>query len=291
MRIGTRKSPLALAQAELFLQACRAAAPDLLYELVEMSTTGDIILDRPLYELEGKGMFVSVFEQALLDGAIDVAVHSGKDMPAESPDQLGVCAVLPRGNPGDVLVTLRGKKPGPDAVIGTSSLRRRQQVRLYLGWETKALRGNVGTRLKKLQDGEVDGLILAAAGLERLAGLSLTAYEVTQLSREEFLPAPAQGIIAVQCRKDTPFRGLLEAVNDRETMACFLAERAYLRAVGADCRQPVAAYSRCRGNILHMTAAYWTAGRPWYSRVSGAAAAGDGEKLGKELAERILSAL
>ena len=289
MRIGTRKSPLALAQAEMFLEACRAVAPDIRYELTPMSTMGDVILDRPLYELDGKGMFISVFEKALMAGEIDVAVHSGKDMPAEIPGELTVGAVLTRGSPGDVLVTLRGGVPGEHAVIGTSSLRRAWQVRTYLGYETKPVRGNVGTRLKKLQEGEVDGLILAAAGLERLSGLSLSSYELTELSLEEFLPAPTQGIIAAQCRRDTPFGELLEAVSDRETMACFAAERAYLRAVGADCRQPVAAYSSCRGNILHMTAAYWREGKPWYNRVSGASTADDGERLGEELAERILT--
>ena len=170
MRIGTRRSVLALAQTELFIERCRqVSGEEILYEIVEMSTTGDRILDRPLYEFAGKGMFVSAFEEALLEGKIHVAVHSGKDMPLCIPEGLSVGAVLPRGSVEDVLVTLAGKELTEMSVIGTGSLRRREQVREYLGYETKGIRGNVITRLKKLKEGEVDGLILAAAGLERLS--------------------------------------------------------------------------------------------------------------------------
>ncbi len=317
MRIGTRDSALALAQTQLFVEACRKADQTFRYEIVKLHTMGDAIQDRPLYEFEGKGMFVSAFEEALSDGKIDVAVHSGKDMPVGTAQELITGAVLKRGSAGDVLVTVRGRKPGEDAVIGTTSLRRRQQVRMYLGYETVPIRGNVITRLQKLWAGEVDGLILAAAGLERLSilpqetagqeydqtafGADLlqgkyggwSAAEIRErftfrlLHQKEFLPAAAQGIVAVQCRRDSPFLDLLAQVNDPDTMACFLAERAYLSAVGADCQQPVAAYSCCRNGILHMDAEYWDKGG--YCRMHGASAADEGCALGAELAEKILT--
>lgn len=314
MRIGTRGSALALAQTRLFTEACRAVDQTFRYEIVEMHTMGDAIQDRPLYEFAGKGMFVSAFEEALADGKIDVAVHSGKDMPVCMAPGLVTGAVLKRGNPGDVLVTVRGREPGDDAVIGTTSLRRRQQVKRYLGYETIPIRGNVITRLQKLWDGEVDGLVLAAAGLERLSLLpreeqgrgktdsdrdflqgkygDWSVAEIRErfvfrfLHREEFLPAAAQGIVAVQCRKDSRFLGLLMQVNDPDTMACFLAERAYLSAVGADCQQPVAAHAVCRNGILHMDAAYWDKGGCF--RMHGVSAVDEGTKLGTGLAEKIL---
>lgn len=278
MRIGTRKSALALAQTRLFAARCREAAPDIQYEIVEMSTEGDRILDKPLYEFDGKGMFTSVFEQALEEGRIDAAVHSGKDMPVRMPDGMTAAAVLPRGNPRDVLVTAAGRELTADSVIGTGSLRRQQQVKLHLGCRTKGIRGNVNTRLRKLQEGEVDGLILAAAGLERLSFLegggsrrpgaaSLRegllkegGFSFRELFEEDFLPAAAQGIIVVQSREDSLFLPLFERVNDRETMYCFRAERRFLEGMDAGCQQPVAAYSWCAGETIRMRAAYWHEG-------------------------------
>lgn len=313
MRIGTRRSALALAQTELFIERCRQVSGDgIRYEIVEMSTDGDRILDRPLYEFAGKGMFVSAFEEALLAGKIHAAVHSGKDMPLHIPEGLSVGAVLPRGSGEDVLVTLPGKELTEMSVIGTGSLRRREQVKEYLGCRTKGIRGNVITRLKKLQDGEVDGLILAAAGLERLSLLPVreTAadpgdsgengsrgdnsrerhgeWEFVRLDKRVFLPAAAQGIIAVECRDNGPFAGLLQRVNDEETMHCFLAERAFLAAMGAGCDEPIAAFSRCRDGNIHMEAAYWKDGKGF--RFADKGRAEDGIALAEGLAARIQAA-
>lgn len=317
MRIGTRRSALALTQTELFLERCRQiSGEEIRYEIVEMSTDGDRILDRPLYEFAGKGMFVSVFEEALLEGKIHVAVHSGKDMPLRIPEGLSIGAVLPRGSGEDVLVTLPGKELTEMSVIGTGSLRRQEQVKEYLGYRTKGIRGNVITRLKKLRDGEVDGLILAAAGLERLSLLPVreTAadhgdsgengckgdgargndrerygeWEFVRLDKRAFLPAAAQGIIAVECRDNGPFAGLLQRVNDEETMHCFLAERAFLAAMGAGCDEPIAAFSRCRDGNIHMEAAYWKDGKGF--RFADKGRAEDGIALAEELAARIQAA-
>ena len=318
MRIGTRKSDLALAQARMLAEACSNVEHTFCWELAELMTAGDAIQNRPLYAFEGKGMFVSAFEKALLEGEMDVAVHSGKDMPVDMPPELITGAVLPRGNPMDVLVTVRGKWPAQGGVIGTASLRRREQVKQFMGCKTQMVRGNVITRLQKLLAGEVDGLILAAAGLERLAllpgetqgrgpggadgrepfrgaygTLSRSAirerFSFQVLEETTFLPAAAQGIIAVQCRRDSPYRGLLAQVNDRETMYSFLAERAFLRVTGADCHQPAAAYSRCRDGILQMDAAYWQDGTCFRSSVRGPAE--QSEALGREAAEKIMAVI
>lgn len=317
MRIGTRKSDLALAQAHMLAEACVTVDHAFRWEMAELTTAGDAIQDRPLYAFEGKGMFVSAFEKALLAGEIDVAVHSGKDMPVDMPPELVTGAVLPRGNAMDVLVTVAGKWPVAGGVIGTASLRRMEQVKQSMGCKTQMVRGNVITRLQKLLAGEVDGLVLAAAGLERLGLLPgerqtgpegadggallrgaygalsrnaiRTGFSFQILEETTFLPAAAQGIIAVQCRRDSPYRALLAQVNDRETMDSFLAERAFLRAIGADCRQPAAAYSRCRGGILQMEAAYWQDGACFRDSVCGPAE--QSEALGREAAEKIRTAI
>jgi len=325
MRVGTRASALALAQARLVIQACQAVAgEDIAFEIVEMSTAGDRILDRPLHAFAGKGMFVTAFEEALAAGRIDVAVHSGKDMPLDMPPGLDVLAVLPRGNPRDVFVTVPGKplpmaaagegcgrgtdgsaaQPGPapgrlpaDFVVGTSSLRRREQVRAFLGCGTKDIRGNVHTRLRKLLEGEVDGLILSLAGLERLSlcpgGMSGVcrqgAFVFMPLKVNDFLPAAAQGIIAVESTVVSPFAPLLARINDGDTMRCFLAERSYLAGVGAGCQQPVAAFSQCQGGLIQMEAAYWQDGKKYGFR--GCDYQCQGEALGERLAKQTLQVL
>ena len=264
MRVGTRGSRLAMAQTQLFIEACKRITKETVrYELVPMRTEGDIHLDRPLYELDGKGMFISAFEEALLEGKIDVAVHSAKDMDTTLAEGLTIAAALPRANPADVLVTLRGTALAENSVIGTGSLRRRVQLKEQFGYQTKAIRGNVDTRLDKLKRGEVDGLVLAAAGLERLGAIREQQEEFTfeYLDVHTFLPAPAQGIIVAESRKGGPFERLFSRVNDAETMECLLMERQFLRETGADCKQPVAAYAFRQDGELRMEAALWEDGR------------------------------
>ncbi len=306
IRIGTRKSALALAQTRSVVERCRAVSgeADIRYEIIEMSTAGDRIPDRPLYLFDGKGMFTSVFEEALAAGEIDAAVHSGKDMPGALPDGLIVSAALPRANPRDVLVTLPGRALQESSVIGTGSLRRQEQVTFYLGYAVKGIRGNVNTRLQKLRDGEVDGLILAAAGLERLCVMpeSAAAWRQTlrsglcgdgafffrELHEADFVPAPAQGIIAVESRRDSPFAELFAGINDKESMCSFLTERAFLSGVGAGCQQPVAAYSWCQNGTIRMRVQYWREGR--LCTAFGAERMRDGERMAAGMAEKILAA-
>ncbi len=264
MRVGTRESRLAMAQTQLFIEACKRITKETVtYEVVPMRTEGDLRLDRPLYELDGKGMFISAFEEALLGGEIDVAVHSAKDMDATLAEGLEIAAALPRANPADVLVTLKGTALTESSVIGTGSLRRQIQMKEQFGYQSKAIRGNVDTRLDKLKRGEVDGLVLAAAGLERLGLIEKLQQEFTfeYLDVHTFLPAPAQGIIVAESRTGGSFAGLLSQVNDADTMECLLMERQFLRETGADCKQPVAAYAFRQDGELRMEAALWENGR------------------------------
>lgn len=264
MRVGTRESRLAMAQTQLFIEACKRITKETVtYELVPMTTEGDIHLDRPLYELDGKGMFISAFEEALLKGEIDVAVHSAKDMDTTFAERLSIAAALPRANPADVLVTLRGTALTESSVIGTGSLRRQIQLKEQFGYQTKAIRGNVDTRLDKLKRGEMDGLVLAAAGLERLGVIRERQEEFTfeYLDVHTFLPAPAQGIIVAESRTGGPFEELFSQVNDPETMECLFMERQFLRETGADCKQPVAAYAFRQDGELRLETALWEDGR------------------------------
>ena len=247
MRIGTRGSPLALAQAHM-VRARLAAAHGVAEGEIELKiirTTGDAITDRPLAEIGGKGLFTKEIEEALLDGDIDVAVHSAKDMPTALPDGLSIVAVLPREDPRDVFISRRatgfaGLKVG--AVVGTASLRRQAQVkRLRPDLEVVSFRGNVETRLRKLDEGVVDATMLALAGLNRL-GLAHAATAI--LSTDDFLPAVGQGIVALEARQtDTQTRERLSAIDAPDVGVALLAERAFLTVLDGSCRTPIAGHA------------------------------------------------
>jgi hydroxymethylbilane synthase len=247
LRIGTRGSPLALVQARA-VRARLAAAHGIDAERIALEiirTTGDTIRDRPLAELGGKGLFTKEIEEALAAGAIDLAVHSAKDMPTVLPAGLAIAAVLEREDARDVFIsrkaaTLRELALG--AVVGTASLRRQALVlRLRADLAVVPLRGNVETRLRKLDAGEIDATLLALAGLKRL-GLAEAATAV--LSIEEFLPAVGQGVIAIEGRADdVKTRTLLEAVDHAETATALAAERAYLAVLDGSCRTPIAGHA------------------------------------------------
>jgi hydroxymethylbilane synthase len=244
VRIGTRQSALALAQARQVQHALAAGGIE--SELVTFTTVGDKRLDVPLHGIGAKGLFTKELEVALADGAIDCAVHSLKDLPTESPPGLEVVAVLPREDPRDVLVVGAGiaatglSNLPSKARVGSSSLRRRAQL---AAWRPDLvvveLRGNVPTRLGKVEDGMVDAAILAAAGLLRLDAASrITAY----LDAPDWLPAPGQGAIAVQVRAgDTVTRGTIIGMNDPNTMTAVTAERAMLAALEGGCQVPIGA--------------------------------------------------
>src|SRR5918996_746474 len=249
VRIGTRGSPLARTQTELVCRAlCKAdpalAAPGAL-EVVAIRTTGDRVVDGPLAEVGGKGMFCKELEAALLERRIDLAVHSMKDLPTWLPEGLVIGAMLPRADPRDVLIARAGPCRIADlpqhTVVGTVSLRRRAQLlarRPDLGMVT--LRGNLDTRLRKLEAGEVDATLLARAGLDRLGREPVGAMV---LEPDEMLPAVGQGAIGVECRADDPIRALLAAIDDAPTSMCVGAERAMLDVLDGSCHTPIAGHA------------------------------------------------
>ncbi len=259
LRIGTRKSKLAIVQTELVRDGILAHFPDAEIELVPISTRGDRQLDRPLASFGGKGVFTRELEEALLRGEVDMAVHSAKDMPMEFPKGLALGAVLCREDPRDVLVTASGllaRELPPGSVIGTSSLRRELQIRrLNPQVKIKLLRGNVQTRLKKLQDGDYDGILLAAAGLKRLGLAEQEGLWFEYLDTGEFIPAPGQGILGVEIREGE-LAEVMAAIHSPKDAAMLQAEREYLRILGGSCNAPCAAYCRQEGEHLVMSAMY-----------------------------------
>ncbi len=259
LRIGTRKSRLAMVQTELVRDALLAHFPDMEIELVPISTKGDKQLDRSLTSFGGKGVFTRELEEALLRGEVDMAVHSAKDMPMEFPKGLELGAVLCREDPRDVLVTTSGilacRLPA-GSVIGTSSLRRELQIRrLNPQVQIRLLRGNVQTRLEKLKTGDYDGILLAAAGLKRLGLTKQDGLSLEYLDTKEFIPAPGQGILAVEIRKGELCE-VMAAIHSPEDAAMLRAEREYLTLLGGSCNAPCAAYCRQEGERLVMAAMF-----------------------------------
>jgi hydroxymethylbilane synthase len=255
LRIGTRGSPLALAQTAL-VRGRLAIAHDLAPERIEVRTirtTGDTIRDRPLSELGGKGLFTKEIEEALAAGDVDLAVHSAKDMPTLLPAGLIIAAVLPREDPRDVFISRKVnslRELPAAAVVGTASLRRQALVkRLRPDLEVVPFRGNVETRLRKLDAGEVDATLLALAGLKRL-GLADAA--TATLAADEFIPAVGQGIIAIEAREeDAATRNLLAAINDADSMTALVAERAFLAVLDGSCRTPIAGHAVIANGRVH----------------------------------------
>ena len=243
--LATRKSPLALAQARAFVAELRAHHPELVVEELLVTTTGDRIQDRPLSEVGGKALFVKEIEEALFDGRADFAVHSLKDVPAFLPDGLVIGCVPRREDPRDVLVSKSGALlvdlPAKSR-IGTSSLRRKLQLlALRPELEVLPIRGNVDTRLRKAESGEVDAIVLARAGLIRLG---FTARETEVLSVEAMIPAVAQGALGIEHRADdAALHELLAPLSHQETKISVTAERAVLRVVEGNCQLPVAAHA------------------------------------------------
>ena len=291
IRIATRKSPLALWQAEHVRDRLLALHPGLQVELLKMSTQGDRILDSPLAKIGGKGLFVKELEQGMLDGRADLAVHSMKDVPAELPDGLCLGAILDREDPRDAFVSRRYSSVDdlPEgARVGTSSLRRQCQLRARRpDLQILDLRGNVGTRLGKLDAGDYDAIVLACAGLKRLG---LSARITHALTAEEMLPAIAQGVIGIECRvDDARVRGLIGPLNHVETGQRTAAERAMNATLGGGCQAPVAGYSLLHDGVIELRG---LVGQPDGSKVirgdvSGAAE--QAEALGKQLAENLLA--
>jgi hydroxymethylbilane synthase len=288
IRIGTRGSALALAQAAGVASALRARDHEV--EVLPMRTEGDRLASARLASVGGKGLFVREIEEALLAGRIDLAVHSLKDLPAEQPAGLTLVAFPTREDPCDVLVA---RAPGglqalpPGAVVGTSSPRRSALLRAERpDLVIEPLRGNVDTRLRKLETGDCDAIVLAAAGLRRL-GLAPSHAEALAVDR--FVPAVGQGILGLEGRvDDARVRTALAALDDAVTRACATAERAFLLRLGASCVTPVAAHARMEAGTLEMTALVVSEDGQRILRQGGAARPADAASLGRRLADELL---
>lgn len=291
LRIGTRKSALALWQAEHVRDRLRARHPGLDVELVKITTEGDRILDRPLATVGGKGLFIKELEQALFDGRADIAVHSMKDLTVTLPQELHIGAVLERADPRDAFVSSRYARLSElpaGARVGTSSLRRQCLLRAqYPQLNVVDLRGNVNTRLRKLDDGEFDALILATAGLERL-GMRERIREMLPIS--DFLPAVGQGAICIECRRDDATTNqYLTPLDHAPTRRCIAAERAFNEALEGGCQVPIAGFAELHGDALHVRGLVGDpdGGQVLRAEVRGAAARA--ETLGRELAHDLLA--
>jgi hydroxymethylbilane synthase len=297
LRIGTRGSPLARVQTELVCRALREADSALAepgaLEVVAIRTTGDRVVDRPLAELGGKGLFCKELEAALVGRRIDLAVHSMKDLPTWLPDGLTIGAMLPRADPRDVLIVrerpARIEDLPPRAVVGSTSLRRRAQLLARRpDLQVIAFRGNVETRLRRLEAGEVDATLLARAGLDRLG---LMPAGARMLEPDEMLPAVGQGAIGVECRTDDAIIARLAAIDHRPTSACVAAERAMLDVLDGSCHTPIAGYAEIgaaiEGALMRLRGLI---ARPDGSRRLAAERTGpaaDGERLGREVGHEL----
>ena len=288
--IGTRSSKLALWQADYVMECLQKKYPELHVEKKLMTTKGDKILDAPLAKIGGKGLFTKELEQDMLAGGIDIAVHSLKDMPTEVPDGLIITAITKRCDPGDAFVSNKVASLAElpqGAVVGTSSLRRKAQLlHARPDLEIRDLRGNVNTRLRKLDAGEYDAAVLAVAGLRRL-GFGDRITEV--LPKSMILPAVGQGALAIEAREDdAETRELVAFLNDEATVACAKAERAFLARVEGGCQVPVGVYATPEDGGLHVEAviASLDGKRLYRDHVSGQVK--DAEPLGTRLAVKLL---
>ncbi|RLA14457.1 MAG: hydroxymethylbilane synthase [Gammaproteobacteria bacterium] len=291
LRIATRSSPLALWQAEEVARQLKPIYPDLKVSLVKLKTRGDKLLDAPLAKIGGKGLFVKELEVGILEGKADIAVHSMKDVPVEFPDGLEMALIMEREDPRDAFVSnqyesLAAMPAG--TLVGTSSLRRQTQIReryphLRIDW----LRGNVNTRLRKLDDGEYDAIILACAGLIRLG----FEQRITKsLEPEECLPAIGQGAVGIEVRcDDVAVKELLAPLGHAETASRIAAERALNEALNGGCQVPIAGYAVLNDGEIYLRG---LVGEPDGSRILRAEASGkveDAVSIGRALAEDLLS--
>lgn len=254
IKIGTRRSPLALIQTNLVVDQIKIHYPNIIYEIVPIITSGDLIKDKNLYDIGGKALFLKEIENALINGEIDLAAHSLKDVPCKLPSELMICAVLEREDARDVFVCLDYKsiEELPFASkVGTSSVRRKILIqRKRPDLKIVTFRGNVDSRIKKLMQGDVDATILAYSGLKRL-GLFNTQY-CHLIETKEILPSVGQGVIAVEIRKnDHKMQEICNKINHLETWELMQAGRAFLEHLDADCKTPIAAYSTYIGNDIH----------------------------------------
>lgn len=290
LRFGSRRSALALVQTRIVMDAVRAACPGCLLELVPIVTEGDMNM-KPFPQASDpagiKGLFTRELERALLEGEIDVAVHSLKDVPAAVDERLPLLAYSHREDPRDALVPGNGVETARIALIGCASARRRVQAICLFGEKTRVepVRGNVETRLRKLDDGQFDALVLARAGLKRL-GLEGRIFRT--FSPEEFTPAPGQGVLAVQGRAEDAGAPWLDALRNPDVSDCAEAERAFSARLNGGCSAPVGAFARVSGRELTLTGFFADESRGVTARGTLAGARDDPRGLGEQLAEKLL---
>lgn len=285
IRVGSRDSKLAVVQTELALNEIAKVHPDITFELVTMKTTGDMILDRNLDQIGGKGLFVKELDQALLEGRIDFSVHSLKDMPVEISDEIPLIGFSKREDPRDVMIVKQGMTAEFDTgCIGTSSRRRMEQLKkLYPSATFRGIRGNVQTRLRKLEEEDYMATILAYAGLSRL-GMENCIARI--FSVDEIIPAAGQGILAFQGRRGEDYSYLC-SVCSKESEYAAKAERSFVSCLDGGCSSPMAAYACVEGDQLKLRGLYYHEAANDYSvglKVGGVA---DAEKIGQELAEEL----
>jgi hydroxymethylbilane synthase len=291
IRIATRKSALALWQANYVSSVLQKLPEVSATELVPMSTRGDEILDRSLQKIGGKGLFIKELEVAMENGEADLAVHSMKDVPAELPPGFCLAATLARANPHDALVASAGttiQSLPANACIGSSSLRRQAQIKmLRADLNIEPLRGNVNTRLLKLERGEYDAIILAAAGLERL---ELQQHISHEFSPQDMLPAAAQGVLGIECpESNSVLRAILSRLDDPDTVKTTRAERTIARVLQASCQSPVAAFATIDGDSMALTALVAHPDGSRFIRESISGAADMAAELGETLAGQLLA--
>ena len=291
LRIATRKSPLALWQAEFVAQRLREAHPGLGVELVGMSTRGDKILDSPLAKVGGKGLFVKELEQSLLEGRTDIAVHSMKDVPVELPDGLSLAVILAREDPRDAFVSTHYSHPDrlpSGARVGTSSLRRQCQLAAhYPALAILSLRGNVNTRLARLDAGDYDAIILAVAGLKRL---QMEQRITCHLEPEFSLPAIGQGALGIECRADDPTTlEIIAVLDDPPTHTCVKAERALNTRLQGGCQVPIAGYAVLEEEQVFLRGLVGDVDSRQIVRGEIRGPANEAERLGAALAEELLA--
>ncbi|WP_448916841.1 hydroxymethylbilane synthase [Haemophilus sputorum] len=291
LRIATRQSPLALWQANFVKAELEKYHPNLTVELVTMVTKGDVILDTPLAKIGGKGLFVKELELALLEERADIAVHSMKDVPMSFPEGLGLAVICEREDPRDAFVSNRYASLAelPEgAIVGTSSLRRQcQLMAVYPHLTVKSLRGNVGTRLSKLDNGEYDAIILASAGLIRLG---MPERIKSFISVEDSLPAAGQGAVGIETRvNDTRVLNYLAKLNHNPTACCVMAERAMNTRLQGGCQVPIGGFATLNGEELELNALVGSLDGSTIICASGKAHQRDAEQLGIRIAEQLLA--
>lgn len=292
IRIATRRSKLALWQANHVAELLIDTVPDIKTELVKITTQGDKILDAPLAKIGGKGLFVKELEQAMLDNKADIAVHSMKDVPVQLPQGLTLSAILKREDPTDAFISVNYSSFDQlprTATIGTSSLRRQSQLLAkHPGYTIKSLRGNVNTRLSKLENGEYDAIILASAGLIRLG---MEQHITQKLSPEASLPAIGQGAIGIESRADDiQLNNWLRQLNDSDTVVCIAAERALNQGLNGGCQVPIGGFAECTDNQqLRLRGLVATPDGSQIIQASNTAKQAEANQLGTELADQLLT--